>query len=341
MSTDPDTVDPSATTSTAIDHDEPPLFDIDAIDEMDAEDEDGDRGGTVAEGVTIPFDVLEFGNGRLPTEMLQPIGIASHKLHPAAAAAFAQFRQLAAGAGINLTCTDSYRTFDQQVQLKAAKPATSATPGRSVHGWGFAVDVSVGMPPKAFGASVLAWLTENGPPNGWFLGRPKDEPWHWVYRGTGGPTPQGGGQPAGQPAAVASPSADPGIAGNGEIKLGASGVGVRVLRGLLGLAPGETFDDETDTAVRAFQGSNSLTVDGKFGPKTWAALRSKTAPADRPELKLDATGDAVSWVQRRLAIAPDGTFGAATDAAVKAFQQARGLFVDGKVGPKTWAALMT
>jgi N-acetyl-anhydromuramyl-L-alanine amidase AmpD len=37
----------------------------------------------------------------------------------------------------------------------------------------------------------------------------------------------------------------------------------------------------------------------------------------------------------------DGAFGANTERAVRAFQQARGLSVDGKVGPRTWTALLS
>jgi len=345
-----------------IDLDEPPLFDLDATHEPDEHDDDSDGAdddsdgieakGSNPEGVPLPFDVLEFGNGELPDELLHPIGIGPHRLHAAAAAGFAKLRELAAAAGIDLTCTDSYRTLSQQRQLKDMKPATSATPGRSVHGWGFAVDVSIGMPPKPFGQSVYRWLQDNGPPNGWFLGRPKDEPWHWVYRGVGDIASSSTGATTAAPnrvatasttaatAPVAASDLDPAAVGSTEISLGATGVAAKILRDLLGLPAGDSFDAPVDEAVRAFQQAHALTVDGKVGPKTWAALRSSTAPADRPELARDATGDAVAWVQRRLGITSDGKFGPRTEASVRAFQQARGLTADGKIGPKTWAALL-
>ena len=53
-------------------------------------------------------------------------------------------------------------------------------------------------------------------------------------------------------------------------------------------------------------------------------------------------GDAcpqVMWIQRRLGLAADGKFGPQTEAAVRAFQQAHGLDVDGIVGLRTFAAL--
>lgn len=58
------------------------------------------------------------------------------------------------------------------------------------------------------------------------------------------------------------------------------------------------------------------------------------------------SGDDVLQVQRRLQACgltvtgePDGIFGPQTDTGVRAFQQSRGLRVDGIVGPRTWAAL--
>jgi peptidoglycan hydrolase-like protein with peptidoglycan-binding domain len=39
-------------------------------------------------------------------------------------------------------------------------------------------------------------------------------------------------------------------------------------------------------------------------------------------------------------ISADGIFGPKTDAAVRAFQKAKGLTVDGKAGPQTWTAII-
>jgi hypothetical protein len=295
------------------------------------------------EGVTIPFDILEFGNGRLPDDQLESIGIGSHRLHRTAAQGFAQWRELARQAGIDLTCTDSYRTLALQERLKQQKPKWAATPGRSVHGWGFAVDVAVGTPPKAFGQSVLQWLKENGPPNGWHLGRPKDEPWHWVYRGAGAGAPATGGMLIPESNASGNTSTaqpdDALLASTSTVSLGSTGVLVAILRGLLVLPAGDVFDAEVDAAVRAFQQANALTVDGRVGPITWGTLRRVTAPAERPTLALGSTGNAVQWLQRRLARTPDGQFGPRTEAAVKGFQRAASLSADGRVGPITWGAL--
>jgi N-acetylmuramoyl-L-alanine amidase len=69
--------------------------------------------------------------------------------------------------------------------------------------------------------------------------------------------------------------------------------------------------------------------------------------ADGLPLGRGARGEAVRDVQRRLdtlghdlADDPAGEFGAATEAAVAAFQAQRGLPRDGIVGPVTWAALV-
>jgi peptidoglycan hydrolase-like protein with peptidoglycan-binding domain len=64
-----------------------------------------------------------------------------------------------------------------------------------------------------------------------------------------------------------------------------------------------------------------------------------------PVLAKGLTGDPVKRLQERLgelgfdAGGADGQFGPNTDAAVKAFQQSRGLAVDGVVGPDTWNKL--
>lgn len=67
-----------------------------------------------------------------------------------------------------------------------------------------------------------------------------------------------------------------------------------------------------------------------------------TVTADAPPhetLRRGDKGDAVYRLQQRLGMAPDGSFGPATESAVKRWQQANGLAADGVAGPQTLAKL--
>lgn len=74
--------------------------------------------------------------------------------------------------------------------------------------------------------------------------------------------------------------------------------------------------------------------------------RSQSTPSGpRPLLRRGTRGDAVRELQTLLTreaageLEADGAFGSATETAVRTFQQARSLAVDGIVGPRTWGAL--
>ncbi|WP_455244428.1 peptidoglycan-binding domain-containing protein, partial [Petrachloros mirabilis] len=108
------------------------------------------------------------------------------------------------------------------------------------------------------------------------------------------------------------------------------------------------YGRDTAAAVRWFQRSKGLRVDGVVGPATYAALKrpvpssrvSRSLWLRRPPLK----GRDVVKLQRALRraghrVAVDGRFGPATKRAVIRFQRKQGLAQDGVVGPKTWYAL--
>jgi peptidoglycan hydrolase-like protein with peptidoglycan-binding domain len=99
------------------------------------------------------------------------------------------------------------------------------------------------------------------------------------------------------------------------------------------------FGPNTETAVKQFQQSKGLTVDGIVGPMTWQAM---PADPDTPELSNGSTGSEVSAMQQPLKNAGlysgpiDGIFGPNTEAAVRAYQTQRSVTVDGVVGDETW-----
>lgn len=112
--------------------------------------------------------------------------------------------------------------------------------------------------------------------------------------------------------------------------------------------PGE-FRDSTLEAVRKFQQSRNLRIDGSCGSSTWSALiESKFRLGDRllclrsPMLR----GDDVRDLQLRLGVMGfdpgrvDGIFGPMTQNAVGEFQRNAGVVSDSVCGPDTVAALL-
>ena len=130
-----------------------------------------------------------YANGRIPLTALCPLaGAPGHFLRADAAYAFDQLSAAyATRFGTPICVTDSYRTYAEQVRLKAVKPTLAATPGTSNHGWGTATDLCGGI--QSFGTPQHAWLLANAPLYSWFLpawaraGGSKPEPWHWEYAG--------------------------------------------------------------------------------------------------------------------------------------------------------------
>ena len=59
----------------------------------------------------------------------------------------------------------------------------------------------------------------------------------------------------------------------------------------------------------------------------------------RPTIRRGATGAIVQTLQGLLGVNPDGDFGPATEARLRAYQRDQGLVPDGIAGPRTWASI--
>ena len=133
-----------------------------------------------------------------------------------------------------------------------------------------------------------------------------------------------------------------------------SGIPAPVQDGIFGIG--------TENAVKAFQQKYNLAVDGVVGRSTWDEIYKRylgletdiappnvSGPGQYPgtPLRRGSTGNSVKLMQFYLriiaqnntaipVIEADGSFGPATENAVRAFQQFYGLTVDGVVGNATW-----
>ncbi len=172
------------------------------------------------------WDLIERGlkNGRLPSSVLMSVG--SCVLERDAAYTMSQMIEAAAADGIRLSPAWCYRSLDQQRSTYEANcplveaeeavvdPTTgvplvddngepvvvvgppqrecslpTATPSRSNHGWGRAVDFEVSGRTMGCGDAAFRWLQANAEDYGWIhpdwaqCNRPDREPWHWEYGG--------------------------------------------------------------------------------------------------------------------------------------------------------------
>ena len=105
-----------------------------------------------------------------------------------------------------LTITDGYRTYEDQVAVKKKYGDSAASPGKSNHGWGLAVDLSgLGNPigtkstrasykDAVFRTPTYQWLYINGPKFGIISpfslrdGSNLEEWWHFEYQGNASKT---------------------------------------------------------------------------------------------------------------------------------------------------------
>ncbi|MCW2678693.1 MAG: peptidase and DD-carboxypeptidase VanY/endolysin [Frankiales bacterium] len=140
-------------------------------------------------GLCQPPSSYGEANGFLSDASLCPVDtVPGHRLRTDAARAFdALNRARIASTGQALCITDSYRSYPEQVDVFRRKPTLAATPGRSQHGWGLALDLGCGV--QGFGSEPHRWMQLNAWKFGWIhpawaqQSGSKPEAWHWEYVG--------------------------------------------------------------------------------------------------------------------------------------------------------------
>jgi len=266
--------------------------------------------------VTLPVSLKNVQPGKLHESLLRSIPQGG-KLHYLAADAWNAMVEAAAAAGVELKPTssgDTYRSYDKQLagfkqryQLeKIAGTSTKsfegktwylkrgmamlATPGRSQHNLGLAIDVHSASEKKR-----INWLIANVEKFGWSWEVVPSEPWHIRYV-CGDEAPQAvkeynARNPKDAPlygtvseqkaaAVVKANTPPPNIVaakGKSDINIGNRGTLVKEAQSLLTKhgyvckSDGD-FGPKTSARVKKFQEDRKLQVTGTIDSKTWAEL---------------------------------------------------------------------
>ena len=130
-------------------------------------------------GKGIPTDLAAYGNGKIPATALEKVGDTGHKLWAPAAESLNTMMADAKKQGVTIGITDSYRPYEEQVDLAKRKGLYSqgglaAKPGTSEHGWGMAADLDLN-------AKALTWMRANAGQYGFDESVPR-ESWHWSFK---------------------------------------------------------------------------------------------------------------------------------------------------------------
>lgn len=126
----------------------------------------------------VPVELARYGNGKVPSDALASIGVGNHRLWAPAAEAFTELRAAAKAAGVTIGVTDSYRSYEAQVDVARRKGlykdgGLAAVPGTSQHGWGMALDLDLD-------SKAQTWMRANAGRFGFVEDVPR-EPWHWAF----------------------------------------------------------------------------------------------------------------------------------------------------------------
>lgn len=138
----------------------------------------GTTASTARDADGVPAALAGYGNGKIPAEALHEVGSTGHRLWAPAADALERLIADAARDGVTVGITDSYRSYEAQVDVAARKGLYSqgglaAVPGTSDHGWGMAADLKLDD-------AAQSWMRANGGRYGFVEDTPR-EPWHWAY----------------------------------------------------------------------------------------------------------------------------------------------------------------